>query len=325
MEDASGTPLIGSILHESDSQRNGVLIYRAERTINLKTTEVIAQPTASGASTATVYTYAQEKRRLFIWGEEVVESSSYLVNTAAGASSPLTTYTTWYEPATSDPDKDPSYARIKLITSPGGQWQGFFYGTPDPATPAVSNRAAGLFSGTVSGWKNTPAPATTTTGAYLNGLLYSSGYAGVLTGKRPGERRAYRESTFENAAEVTRTEDLTTDLSRIVLEKKYANASTFFVTLTQMPATMHGTTNVLRFKENQVPALPYGDPQDNSKLISHQQSTSNSNFKSRTTKEILRTPAIRTETFLTDSGSDQLTTTTKYIDSFSDILEEEVS
>ncbi len=319
LEDSSGGALTGSVLHQSVSQRN--VLDKPERTISLTTTETVAQPIASGAPVATIVTHSREKRRLFPWGEETVQSTVLLTSDLAGPS--WTTDTTWYAP-TAEGDKDPNWAQIKLITQPGGEWEAFFHGIPDPAAPALGivgespegnpeepAREAGLISGSVRPWKNTAAPASASSAATLYSLATALGYQGTLEGKRPGER-AYRISGYQNASEVTRTEDLTPHQKLYLTEKRYANGSDFFATFTQLSPSMTGIKHSYRFLKNQLPnPSNYAAQPSDSLLISHREIFTGANFLTSSDVEVLKAPSIGHSSSRSISSTGNVTTVTK--------------
>jgi RHS repeat-associated protein len=221
--------VIGSVVYETVSKR---VSNSLDRVIDLRTIEVVQQPSGDPALSApqTIVTRSREKRHLFSWGEEVVESSVFL---APGTGDPLwatepaatdsgwRTIYDWYDVS----DGDPNFATLRLVTEPTGQWEAFFNGVPD--TSVGSNGA--FLEGSLKGWKDTP-PPTVATAAALAVLADDAGYSGSITSKRLAQRPRWVEQ-YENGVLVAKSEDLTPAFQFRTTMKRYADAGTFFVTV----------------------------------------------------------------------------------------------
>jgi RHS repeat-associated protein len=238
--------LPGSSLSESVSTRVGTSI---DRTVDITTTEVMAQPSSGGVTTtSTIVHKSREIRRLFAWGEETIQAITFLTPSTAGAS--VTEYFDWYEVAQSDPN----YATVRLRREVDGRWEAYFAGVPDTTVSEAK------LSGTLRGWKNTAAPTGVTTAAGLAALVDDTGYAGSVESKKWAER-PLRNEEWANGSLIAKSEDLTPAELLRTTTKRYASSGTsdFFVTVT----TRSGNgfpQNTFELKRGIIPADLYSDP-----------------------------------------------------------------
>ncbi len=237
----------GSSTHATVSTRVGPSL---DRIIDLTTTEVVQQPAYNLVAplTQTIVVRSKEKRRLFPWGEETIEATTYLTPSATGAS--LTASTHWYDV----PQSDANFARPRLKIAPDGRWEAFFRGVPD----AGATSSGPFRAGSITGWKNTAAPTAVTTAAGVAALASTAGYSASLTSTKFGQH-PLRTERYENGVLTAKSEDLTAHLSTRRTLKRYANTSTFFITVITSYSS-GAVQDVFQLKENQVPADLNADP-----------------------------------------------------------------
>lgn len=239
--------LPGYSLAETISTRVGT---SSDRTIDLTTTEVIAQPSSGGSTTtSTIVHKSREKRRYFsLWaGEETIEATTFLTTSTSGAS--VTESFDWYTVSASDPN----YATVRLRRETDGRWEAYFAGVTDPGASGAE------LSGVLRGWTNTSAP-TETTAAGLAALVDDIGYSGIIVSKRKNER-PLRTEEWANGALVAKTEELTPDNLYRSTSKRYAGTGTgnFFVTVTTRSANGF-PKDTFELKRGAVPADLAADP-----------------------------------------------------------------
>ena len=240
--------LPGYSLSETISTRVGT---STDRTVDLTTTEVIAQPSSGGSTTtSTIVHKSREQRRYFSWwaGEETIEATTFLTPSTSGAS--VTEYLDWYTVSASDPN----YATVRLRRETDGRWEAYFAGVADPAVSEAE------LSGILRGWKNTPAPTGVTDAAVLAARVDDVGYSGIIVSKKKTER-PLRTEEWADGALVTKTEELTPDnLYRSTL-KRYAGTGTgnFIVTVTTRSANGF-PKDTFELKRGAVPADLAADP-----------------------------------------------------------------
>ncbi len=240
--------LPGYSLAETISTRFGT---STDRTVDLTTTEVIAQPSSGGSTTtSTIVHKSREKRRYFSWwaGEETIEATTFLTPSTAGAS--LTEYLDWYSVAASDPN----YATVRLRRETDGRWEAYFAGVTDPAVSDAE------LSGVLRGWTTTSAPIGVTAAADLAALVDDVGYSGMIVSKRKTER-PLRTEEWANGALVAKIEELTPDNHYRSTLKRYAGTGTgnFFVTVTTRSANGF-PKDTFELKRGAVPADLAADP-----------------------------------------------------------------